>query len=324
VTWSEDWPIVGVNPDENGCGEPVNQMTKPDWEVKINSKYSPYFPYFGECDIYEMKNDSSVDEYGLSASDTFPAGRYGIQWQWLGDHSDSFFGAVVDESGKEEDGLRLFCQNPSGDEQPTIWRSANVLTQKLVYPVFEAKAELDATGLKDGDRAGVVMTGGQYVTAFIERRDDDYFICVANSQGPDDKKDENRISSFSIATIDSIRDMNQIVGELYFRLRFTYENRSFDSQQLYFQDVNSPMFGENPCLTIELGIKDANGNIQYKDLGVNFTPSDHTWVGAKLGIYALGSGRPNTGFSEAGKDCSDHSNAQCGYVDLRSIEVREL
>jgi hypothetical protein len=355
VSWRGDWPVVGspknakadhektdLIDDNISVGEPVYEWNMPNCEVLNDSDLNSYFPDFGECEIYELpdnifcKNElSDFQEHeakgnfgheaaGVRASDRFINGEIGLCWQWMGDHDESFAGQVRDSEGNIQDGLRLFCQNPSGDEQPTIWRSANVLTQKLVYPVFEAKAELDATGLKDGDRAGVVMTGGQYVTAFIERRDDDYFICVANSQGPDDKKDENRISSFSIATIDSIRDMNQIVGELYFRLRFTYENRSFDSQQLYFQDVNSPMFGENPCLTIELGIKDANGNIQYKDLGVNFTPSDHTWVGAKLGIYALGSGRPNTGFSEAGKDCSDHSNAQCGYVDLRSIEVREL
>ena len=51
-----------------------------------------------------------------------------------------------------------------------------------------------------------------------------------------------------------------------------------------------------------------NGNTMT-DLGIEFTPSDHTWVGAKLGIFALSSG--------------DESK-QCGHADFKSFIVEEL
>jgi beta-xylosidase len=284
VSWRDDLPVVGDN------GNPVYEWTKP--------------------------NCNTEDNCYLQASDSFLNGKIGLCWQWMGDHDDSFAGAIRDENGNIQDGLRLFCINTSGDEQPIIWRSANVLTQKLIYPVFEAEVKLDATGLKNGNRAGVVMTGGQYVTAYIERRDDEYLISVAESSGADDTKTETLISSLNLE--------EQVIGELYFRLRFTYKDRSFDSQQLYFQDVNSPLFGENPSLSIELGIKDANGKFQYKDLGVNFTPLDHTWVGAKLGIYALCLGGVNKGAELSLSACSDQRNNECGHADFKYIEVREL
>lgn len=311
VTWDKGWPIVGVNPDENGCGEPVNQMTKPDWEVKINSRYSPYFPYFGECDIYEMKNDSSVDEYGLSASDTFPEGRYGLQWQWLGDHSDSFFGAVVDESGKEEDGLRLFCQNPSGDEKPVLWRSANVLTQKLIYPAFEARMKMDASALERGERAGVCMTGGQYVAAFVERDEEgEYYVRTLHSEGGD--KDKVEITDNSIPLKDLAQDNSlsaiDALKKLVWVMHFASTNESVNSSDMYFQNVSTEPDGAEMKLSVSLAF-DASVKAAT-DLGIDYTPSDHTWVGAKLGIFAIS--------TRAG------DRAQRGYADIRNFDVKEL
>jgi hypothetical protein len=55
---------------------------------------------------------------------------------------------------------------------------------------------------------------------------------------------------------------------------------------------------------MEMLLKDGGS----KDLSVNFEPLDHTWVGAKIGIFAL---------SE--RDGADH-----GFADFSFVKVEEL
>ena len=333
VSWNEDWPVVGFAKETDPeVGEPVYEYRKPDCEIKASSETESYFPCFGESTIYKLEDDSILDRgFEPAPSDSFPGGRIGLQWQWLGDHEDSFCGEVTPDKitsaqyagagSKVNHGLRLFCQNPSKDKDPIIWRSANVLTQKLVYPVFEAVLQMDVTGLGDKDRAGVVMAGGQYLTVYIEKDMDEYYICVAESEGGDADKREVVKSRKPLREVAS-----DFAGRLVFRMTFTYRDKEFDSGLLYFQNVNRPMFGENPCLSVEIGVpgivsKDHDEerlsesnkegepcDIKYHDLDVNYTPSDHTWVGAKLGIYAI----------------SGQTDSEGGFADVYSFDVNEL
>ncbi len=277
VCWKEEWPVIGVNPDENGCGEPVYEMDKPD------------------------TGEVQCPEY-LESSDDFKGGKIGLQWQWLGNHYESFF-----QKGSESNGLRLIALNPSGEEKPIIWKSANVLTQKLIYPLFETKVRVDASGLLHGDRAGVCMTGGQYITAYIKRnKEDRYSIEVAKSEGSDTDKTEVVLSSIALESIMSeagVTDVNEVLKNAGFEMRFNYENEDVTSEKLYFQNVNEPYGGNNPELSIIFYL----AGKEYKtDLGVRYTPSDHTWVGAKIGIYAI---------SEKEKG---------GYAEFLSVNTKEL
>ena len=87
VTWNDDnWPVIGIDPDENGVGKPAFELDKP-----VMIKEEPMY---------------------LEASDDFTFGEPGLMWQWMGDHEESFYGEVTDEDGSFTDGLRLFCLNP--------------------------------------------------------------------------------------------------------------------------------------------------------------------------------------------------------------------
>ena len=274
VEWKNDWPIVGVNPDEYDCGEPVFEAVKPDTGC-LNEEISY-----------------------LDASDDFVNGKYNLSWQWLGNHEESFCGSI----GEGKNGLRLFAINPSGENDPIIWKSANVLTQKLIYPVFETVIKMDITGLKKNEKAGVCMTGGQYITAYFEREDEDIvFLKVAESEGKDADKKEVVKLSYNCKDLfgDSFDE-----GNISWKMTFDPEQK-VDSKKLYFQNVYHPYTGKNPSLKI--AVKTGNG--MYKDLDVNYTPSDHTWVGAKIGIFAIrGSANLN----------------EIGYADFLAVETNEL
>ena len=287
VTWNDDnWPVIGIDPDENGVGKPAFELDKP-----VMIKEEPMY---------------------LEASDDFTFGEPGLMWQWMGDHEESFYGEVTDEDGSVTDGLRLFCLNPSHDEKPVLWRSANVLTQKLIYPAFEAETVMDATGLETGDRAGVCMTGGQYVAAYVERDENgEYFVKTIHSEGGD--KDKCEVVDLSVPLKKLADDKKLSLEEAAHSIKWVM---TFIGEDTYFQNV-SPGPGQDPMkLRVYLSFENCNGfdpdagnRNTMTDLGIEFTPSDHTWVGAKLGIFALSSG--------------DESK-QCGHADFKSFIVEEL
>ncbi|MCR4903919.1 MAG: family 43 glycosylhydrolase [Butyrivibrio sp.] len=242
MKWVEDWPVIGVNEDENGCGEPAIVYKKPN--VKMADKIT-----------------------SLTSSDDFVDGKYGLMWQWLGNHKDSFCSKTDDNNG-----LRLYALNPSGDEVSTIWRSANVLTQKLVCPYFSTDFLLDYSGLQKGDRAGCVMMGGQYACIYIKKTNDaKYILEYAESEGEDNFKKEKVLFEKEIDN-----NSNNKILELSF---------SFD---------RISELEDKPVLHIAYSI----GNSDKVDIGASYTPSDHTWVGAKIGIFALTDGEDNGGFAD--------------------------
>ncbi|MBP5198339.1 MAG: family 43 glycosylhydrolase, partial [Lachnospiraceae bacterium] len=276
VTWENEWPVIGCNPNEEGIGEPVFEMEKPN---------------------IGLKNEEITS---LQSSDSFKDGEYGLMWQWLGNHDSSFSSKIPDN-----DGLRLYALNPSGDKEPIIWNSANVLTQKLVFPVFETEIKMDASGLKTGERAGVIMTGGQYISAYIEKSKNNSFeLRVSKSQGDDKDKKEIVISALDVSEhfgMDSNRKSFEVTWKMVFDL-----SEKVDSEKLYFGNVHEPFTGDNPHLRVYVQYGDSD---EYHDTGIDFTPSDHTWVGAKIGIYALG----NTNYRDL-----------CGFADFLYVHTKEL
>ena len=276
VCWKEGWPIIGVNPDKENVGEPVYDMEKPNTGAVSDPVY-------------------------LEASDDFKDGRYNLSWQWLGNHYDEFCNRIPGR-----DGLRLNALNVSPEDEPIIWKSANVLTQKIVYPMFETIFRMDLSGLSIGDKSGVCMTGGQYVFAAVKRFDDGYKLLIAASEGGDTDKKEivseqlplsELILSDGLTTEEAIKNVS-------FRLVFSHSDETLKSVDMYFLNVHEPLKGENPHLEIYISFND--GKTEH-DLGVNYTPSDHTWVGAKVGVFALSNK----------KKCE-------GYADVLSVTTKEL
>ncbi len=260
VTWKNDWPIVGINPDSDDCGEPVYEMTKPNTGCFEEPTY-------------------------LESSDNFVNGKYNLSWQWLGNHKESFCCAIPDH-----DGIRLNAINVSDEEEPIIWKSSNVLTQKLIYPVFESCISMDPSGLKDGERAGICMTGGQYMAVYYEKVADGFILKVIRSLGGDKDKKEEIVKEIPV---------EGILKKVRFKMTFSLDGIECDSEKLYFQNVEKPIGGKNPSLKIAISKMDTEGKfLDYEDLDIKYTPSDHTWVGAKIGIFALGNRTDDYGFAD--------------------------
>ncbi len=132
MEWKDGWPMIGIDQDNDGIGEPVMRTLKPN--VGKN-----HFPI-------EVP----------AASDNFNSHKLGLQWQWQANPEESWC------SLSEREGyLRLYTQlAPEGEG--SLYQAPYLLMQKFPALTFTATTSLDVSGLARGDRAGIVIFGYQY------------------------------------------------------------------------------------------------------------------------------------------------------------------
>ena len=148
VRWnSEGWPVVGNDPDGDGCGEPVLRYRKPK-SVRWR-KVSP------------------------AESDGFTDG-YGLQWQWPANPKPGYFEA-------REGFLRL-----NGAPCENLREAPNLLLQKLPAMSFTATAKVQPEATEQG-YSGLVMMGSDFQALALSRTGDAYCIglltCLKADQG---------------------------------------------------------------------------------------------------------------------------------------------
>lgn len=222
VYWKNDWPVIGVNENQEGCGEP--------------------------CIIYRKPNTGiSEDVCYLEASDEFEKDNLGLQWQWLGNEGEGFY-QLKDKK------LRLFCLNPSGKKEPILWENANVLTQKLVCPFFKATCNFYLTDLLENEQAGMVMMGGFYAYLGVRIKDGKKQLVYAESMD----KDGNMCEETK-----PLAELSKEQEKIWIQLRMEEGEHGPVFFMAYSYDGDA-----------------------FVNVETDFMPSDHTWVGAKIGLFA--------------------------------------
>jgi beta-xylosidase len=132
--WHDGWPVIGVDIDRNGIGEPVYVWKKPI---------------------------SSTEFFYPQTDDDFDASELGLQWQW--NHNP------VEEAwslSRKKGSLTLEAL-PS----TTFRLSRNTLTQKIMGYESEATVETDISEMVDGQRCGLVCMGADNKMLGIRKKD---------------------------------------------------------------------------------------------------------------------------------------------------------
>jgi len=131
MSWKDDWPIIGINTNASGTGEPVTTYHKP----KVTPTVIPSTP---------------------ADSDEFNAPDIGPQWQWQANPQPgwAFSSAALGV-------LRLTAIPPTkGDTN--LWNIPNVLTQKLPGPAFTVTTKVTFLSTFVGEETGLVINGQSY------------------------------------------------------------------------------------------------------------------------------------------------------------------
>ena len=179
--WQDDWPLIGVDIDGNGIGEPVAVWTKPR-SLTTNSLTPSPSPK--ERGVYSSSTENLVDNSNCSpllgrgaGGEAFSSLRgaggeatLSLLWQWNHNPVDSAWTV----SGSN--GWLTFRPLPADNMK----MSRNMLTQRTVGYESHATTRIDCSGLKDGDHVGLLCMGKAFMGVGVCRQDGRLYFYLEN------------------------------------------------------------------------------------------------------------------------------------------------
>ena len=163
MKWKNDWPVMGIDRDRDGKGEPVPNYKKPN----VVKRYPVTTP---------------------QESDEFNENFLGLQWQWMA-NPDSTWTFVNPSKGV----LRLYTDKIP-DSAKNLWDVPNVLLQK--FPADEFMATTKFTFTPDpklqNEKAGLTVMGFSYAYLALESKEDGIYLVYAVCKDADHWKIENK------------------------------------------------------------------------------------------------------------------------------------
>ena len=146
--WQDDWPLIGVDIDGNGIGEPVAVWTKPQ-----NNQST-------------QNNQNNLSTLIIQN----PQKYLGLSWQWNHNPVDSAWSLT------ERHGWLSLHALPAANMKT----SRNMLTQKTIGYESQATTRLDCSKIKDGDHTGLLCTGKAFMGVGVCRQDGRLFFYLEN------------------------------------------------------------------------------------------------------------------------------------------------
>ena len=168
MKWVNDWPIIGIDKDGDGCGEPVLTYKKPN----VGKTYP----------ICTPQESDEFDGYTLSP-----------QWQWHANYNDTY--GFTSDLGF----MRLYGHILSPDA-PNFWEVPNLLLQKFPAEEFTAtaKVKISAKASSEGVMSGLIVMGWDYGALGLEKTGDNFTLKLVTCH---DAEQGNRQEAETIATI---------------------------------------------------------------------------------------------------------------------------
>lgn len=157
MNWKDGWPLIGVDINKDGVGEPVNEYIKPN----VGRTFPVIVP---------------------QTSDEFSGGKYGLQWQWHANNQKDW-----NYVSKNQDYLRLTAVR-NITQNGNFWFVPNLLLQKFPAPEFKATTKIKFSPDLDGEHSGLVVMGNTWSYISVEREGEAFYI--RTFEGKYDRCDE--------------------------------------------------------------------------------------------------------------------------------------
>lgn len=155
MKWVNDWPVIGVDRDGDGCGDPVSRYRKP-------------------------KTDKTYPIETPVESDEFDTRKLGLQWEWHANYQDVF--GFTTNMGY----ARIYGHELSSHFK-NFWEVPNLLMQKFPAEEFTATAKLKVSAKDDGQLSGLIIMGWDYSWIGVEKKGEKFLlkqaVCKDAEQG---------------------------------------------------------------------------------------------------------------------------------------------
>jgi beta-xylosidase len=221
LKWLNDWPVIGIDKDGDGKGEPVATYRKPD----VGRLYPHQAP---------------------QTSDDFGANKLSLQWQWHANPLDEWLSLSVRRGW-----LRLPAV-PWPANGKNLWAVPNLLLQKLPARQFTATTFVDASHLRGGERSGLVIMGRDYSYLAVHRTSAGLRLVRVTCNDAPKNTAEKEVGAVELKSNSAYLRVEVADGAL---CRFSYST---------------------------------NGK-RFESLDDEFKAQPGMWIGAKVGLFALGS-----------------------------------
>ena len=155
MKWVNDWPVIGVDKDGDGCGDPVSRYRKP-------------------------KTDKTYPIETPVESDEFDTRKLGLQWEWHANYQD-VFGFTTNM------GYARIYGHELSPHFKNFWEVPNLLMQKFPAEEFTATAKLKVSAKDDGQLSGLIIMGWDYSWIEVEKQGEKFLlkqaVCKDAEQG---------------------------------------------------------------------------------------------------------------------------------------------
>jgi len=154
VVWRNGFPVIGIDPDGDGTGEPVARFKKPN----VGRSYPIETP---------------------ADSDEFNGSTLGLQWQWHANPAPTW-AFTFPQKGV----LRLYSVERPADLK-NLWDAPNLLLQKFPAGEFTTTAKIRIDSRMDGERFGFVIMGLDYSYIGVTSREGKLYISQSTAKDAD-------------------------------------------------------------------------------------------------------------------------------------------
>lgn len=140
MTWRNDWPVIGVDADGDGIGEPVSTFRMPT-----------------------VTPSAIAASLRVQTSDDFTSRALGLQWQWQANPQPAWASLTA------RSGFLRITSAPMPDDSTNMWMVPQLLMQKLPAESFSATAMVDASASATGDALSLIAFGLDYTALRVTR-----------------------------------------------------------------------------------------------------------------------------------------------------------
>lgn len=168
MKWVNNWPVIGVDSDNDGIGEPVSAYKKPN----VGKKYPIETP---------------------ADSDEFNEPKLGLQWQW---HANpQVYWGFPTSMGH----FTMFCR-PKPENFKNLFDVDNLLLQKFPAETFTATTKMTFHPRFNGEQIGFVVMGLDYGYLKVEQQNGELFLSQIICQNADKKTAEQELDKTKVSS----------------------------------------------------------------------------------------------------------------------------
>jgi beta-xylosidase len=205
MKWINDWPVIGIDNDGNGIGEPVSVYKKPN----VGKTYP----------ITALKD-----------SDEFDKTKLGDQWQWHANPKTNW-------GFPSSSGYYMLNCIPKPVDAINLFDVPNILLQKFPSDTFTATTKINVNFNFDNEEGGLLIMGLDYCFLRIKQTDGKLYLSQMICKNADKKQLESEVVTVALNSkliyIQTIVSENSMCSFSYSEDGTNYKNfgTSFEAKE---------------------------------------------------------------------------------------------